>query len=139
MKIITTTTPTVVEKHEDNEASKAQKVLAQVKRVHPGLAARDCAFFSTQTSLVCCLHCTATSTTPTPTQTCPNANPDATGDFFWYFPPPKKGGGAGWGRAQQQQQESAAAAAATAAHQGQNERNTAMTRNRLRACEVVVF
>jgi hypothetical protein len=98
MKIITTTTPTVVEKHEDNEASKAQKVLAQVKRVHPGLAARDCAFFSTQTSLVCCLHCTATSTTPTPTQTCPNANPDATGDFFFGTSlPQKRGAGRGGG------------------------------------------
>jgi hypothetical protein len=60
--------------------------------------------------------------------------------FFWYFPsPPKKGGGVGWGRAQQQQQKSAAATAATVALQGQNEINTAMTRNRLRACEVVVF
>jgi hypothetical protein len=36
----------------EDEASKAQKVLAQVKHVHPGLTARDCAFFSTQTLLV---------------------------------------------------------------------------------------
>jgi hypothetical protein len=43
----------------------------------------------------------------------------------------------GWGRAQQQQQKSTAAAAATAARQGQNEMNTAMTRNMLRACEVL--
>jgi hypothetical protein len=48
-------------------------------------------------------------------------------------------GGVGWGRTQQQQQKSTAAAAATAARQGQNEINTAMTRNRLRACEVVVY
>jgi hypothetical protein len=43
------------------------------------------------------------------------------------------------GGAQQQQQKSAAAAAATAARQGQNETNTPATRNRLCACEVVVF
>jgi hypothetical protein len=35
-----------------DKARKKQKVLAQVKRVHPGLMARDYGFFSTQTSLV---------------------------------------------------------------------------------------
>jgi hypothetical protein len=36
----------------EDQTSKTQKVLAQVKRVTPGLKARDYAFFSTQTSLV---------------------------------------------------------------------------------------
>jgi hypothetical protein len=40
------------EKTLEDQTSKAQKVLAKVKRVTPGLTARDCAFFSTQTSLV---------------------------------------------------------------------------------------
>jgi hypothetical protein len=41
-----------------------------------------------------------TFTTPTLTQTCPSANPDATGDFlFLILPSPKKGGGVGWGLA----------------------------------------
>ena len=42
-------------------------------------------------------------------------------------------------RAQHQEQKSKAAAAATAARQGLNASNSAMTRNRLRACKVVVF
>jgi hypothetical protein len=36
----------------EDKARKKQKVLAQVKRVHPGLMARNYGFFSTQTSLV---------------------------------------------------------------------------------------
>jgi hypothetical protein len=40
------------EKKLEDTASKKQKVLAQVKFVDPGLMARDCGFFSTQTSLV---------------------------------------------------------------------------------------
>ena len=44
------------------------------------------------------LTANATPTPPTPTQTCPNANTDAKGDFilFWYLPSPKQWG-AGWG------------------------------------------
>jgi hypothetical protein len=36
----------------EDQTSKTQKVLEQVKRVTPGLMAKDGAFFSTQTSLV---------------------------------------------------------------------------------------
>jgi hypothetical protein len=62
-----------------------------------------------------------TLTSPTPTQTCPSANTDNEGDFlFLYFPPPKRGGGA-------------------AARARGNGINTAATRNRLRAWDVVVF
>jgi hypothetical protein len=79
----------------------------------------------------------ATPTPPTPTQTCPNATPDATDDFsfFWYFPPPKRG--AGWGGGAQQQQQKSAAAAASA-RQG-NEINTARRSNALLTCRLVVF
>jgi hypothetical protein len=59
--------------------------------------------------------------------------------IFFSLPSPKKGGGVGWGRVLQKQHKSTDAAAATAARQGQNEINTAMTRNRLRVCEVCVF
>jgi hypothetical protein len=34
------------EKTLEDQASKAQKVLAQLKRATPGITARDCAFFS---------------------------------------------------------------------------------------------
>ena len=84
-------------------------------------------------------HPTDRLTTLTPTQTCPTANVDATGDFilFWYFPPPTKGG-AGWGRgARQQQQKSAAATAAAAARARENEINTARRKNRVRTCRLV--
>jgi hypothetical protein len=40
------------EKKLEDEASKEQKVLAQVKRVHPSHTARECVFFSTKTSFV---------------------------------------------------------------------------------------
>jgi hypothetical protein len=40
------------EKTLEDQTSKAQTNLAQVKRVTPGHTARDCAFFFTQTSLV---------------------------------------------------------------------------------------
>jgi hypothetical protein len=93
-----------------------------VKRVIPGLTARDYASFLSfflkyiQQSRG---DPNAPPTTPTPTQTCPNANPEATGDFlFCGTSIPKKGGAAWGGGAQQQQQKSAAAAAAAAAHQG---------------------
>jgi hypothetical protein len=36
------------------------------------------------------LAANATPTSPTPTQTFPSANADATGNFFWYFPPPSQ-------------------------------------------------
>jgi hypothetical protein len=80
-------------------------------------------------------------TTPTPTPKCPNAIPDATGDFFFFGAslPKNKGGGVGWGRVQQQQQKSAATAAAAAARQGLNEIDTAMKLNRFLTCGIVVF
>jgi hypothetical protein len=81
------------------------------------------------------LHATPTSPTQTPTQHFQAPTPTLQAIFFFdtSFPP---NGGVGWGRAQQLQQKSTAAAVATAARQGQNEINTAMARNRLRACEV---
>jgi len=97
-----------------------------------GLKATTYGFFSTQTSQIKFLHHTATSITPTQT-----ANAAL---FLCCFPSPQKGGGVGWGRAQQQQQQqTTSATAATAARQGQNKKNTAMTRNRLLACEGAVY
>jgi hypothetical protein len=51
------------------------------------------------------LAANATPTSPTPTQTCPSANPDATGDFFLISPPPKKrgAGSGGWARSSARQ------------------------------------
>ena len=54
-----------------------------------GLKATTYGFFSTQTSLIQFLHCTATSITPTHTHKCPTANAVL---FFGASLPPKGGG-----------------------------------------------
>ena len=59
--------------------------------------------------------------------------------FFGTSLPQNKGGEVGWGRPTAAAAKSAATAAAAAARARGNEINTPATRNRLHACEVVVF
>jgi len=107
----------------------------RLKRKSLGLRAWGCGFYSAQ------ILQTNPLTTPAPTQTCPSATADATGDFIFFGTSlPKKGGRGGVGaRAAAAEKSAAAAAAAATARQGQNEINTLMALNRFLTCEVVVF
>ena len=114
---------------------KKTKTETQVFRP-PGLGMR---FLLTPHTTDVHYHLANLSTTPTPTQTCPNDIPDATGDFLFLdtsLPQQKE---AGWGRGAKQQQQKPAAATAAAARARGNEINTARRSNALLTCRLVVF
>jgi hypothetical protein len=103
---------------EDSLETKVRKTYTW-KHALLGLMAMKYGFYSTQISLVYCLHSTATTTaTPTPTPKSSNAIPDATGDFlFLALPSPQKGGRGGVG-ARSSKKISSYRSSSSSAHQG---------------------